>query len=79
MFFEKEISCHNSNTHNKMINDIFLIQKPVFTRFLKIIGVQDQLPITFCTTLSFHKLLKVKVSSSGVVSEFWSGGCKMAS
>ena len=33
---------------NTNSNSIFLIEKPVFNGFLKIIGAQYQLPITFC-------------------------------
>ena len=35
----------------QIVISIFLIEKPVFNRFLKIIGVQNQLPITFCSDL----------------------------
>ena len=40
---------------------IFLIEKPVFNGFLKIIGAQNQLPITFCSDLVCNKTLKAKI------------------
>ena len=42
---------------------IFLIEKPVINVFLKIIGVQNQLPITFCSDLLCNKTLKARNST----------------
>ena len=39
---------------------IFLIEKKVFNGFFKIVSVQNQLPITFCSDLVFDKTLKVR-------------------
>ena len=39
---------------------IFLIEKPVFSGLLMIIGAQNQLPITFCSDLECNKTLKAK-------------------
>ena len=44
-------------------NSIFLIEKPVFNRFLKINGAQNQLPITFCLYLVCIKTLKARNST----------------
>ena len=41
---------------------IFLIENPVFNGFLKIVGVQNQLPITFCLDLMCNKTLKARNS-----------------
>ena len=38
-----------------------LIEKPFFNGFLKIIGVQNQLPITFCLDLVCNKTLKAEM------------------
>ena len=47
----------------QIVISIFLIEKPVFNRFLKIIGVQNQLPITFCSDLVCNKILMVRNST----------------
>ena len=39
---------------------IFLIENPVLNGSLKIIGAQNQLPITFCSDLVCNKTLKSK-------------------
>ena len=45
------------------INSIFLINsKPVSNVFLKIIGAQNQLPITFCTDIVCSKTLNARNS-----------------
>ena len=43
-------------------NSLLIIEKPGFNRFLKIIGVQYQLLITFCSDLVCIKRLKAKNS-----------------
>ena len=63
MFFEKEIPFYNPNTPNTNCKSIFLIEKPVFNGSLKIIGTQNQLPITFCSDLMRNKTLKAKNST----------------
>ena len=42
-----------------IVKSIFLIEKPVFNAFLKVIGVQNQLLITFCSNLVCNKTLMV--------------------
>ena len=42
---------------------IFLIEKPDFNGFLKIIGGQNQLPITFSSHLMRNKTLKARNST----------------
>ena len=39
---------------------IFLIEKPVFNYFLKIIDAQNCLPSTFCSDLVFNKTLNAR-------------------
>ena len=43
----------------QIVISIFLIKKPFFNRFLIIIGVQNQLPITFCSDLLCNILLHI--------------------
>ena len=47
----------------QIVLSIFLIEKTVFNRFLKIIGVQNQLPIPFCSDLLCNKTLMVRNST----------------
>ena len=42
---------------------IFLIEKLFFNGFLKIIGVQNQLTITYSSDLVYNKTLKAKNST----------------
>ena len=42
---------------------MFLIEKPVFNEFLKIIGAQNQLPIIFSSELMRNKTLKARKST----------------
>ena len=49
---------YNPNPPNT--NGIFFNEKPDFSRFLKVIGLQNLLPITFCTDLACNKLSKVR-------------------
>ena len=45
-----------------IVKSIFLIEKPV-NEFSKVIGVQNQLPITFCLDLVCNKTLMVRNST----------------
>ena len=47
----------------QIVLSIFLIENPVFNQFLKIIYVQNQLPITFCAVLVCNKTLMVRNST----------------
>ena len=49
---------------------MFIIEKPVVHGFLKIIGAQNQLPITFCSGLVYNKTLKAWNSTSTCTHEF---------
>jgi hypothetical protein len=49
---------------DKNCKNIFLIKNPGFNGFLKIIGAQNQLPITFCSDLMINRALKAKNSSA---------------
>ena len=62
-FFEWEISYYNLNTPGTNSKSIFLIKKLVFNGFLKIIGVQNQLLITFCSDLVRNNSLKARNST----------------
>ena len=42
---------------------IFLIEKLFFNGFLKIIGVQNLLTITYCSDLVYNKTLKARNST----------------
>ena len=42
----------------QIVKIIFLIEKTSFNGFSKIIGPQNQLPITFCLDLMWNKTLK---------------------
>ena len=46
-----------------MVISIFLFEKPVFNRFLKFIGVQNQLPIILCSDLVCNMTLMVNYST----------------
>ena len=64
LFLEKEIyTYHNSNAPDTNCKSIFLIEKQVFSRFLKIIGLQNVLPITFFNLVSY-KISKVRFSTT---------------
>ena len=41
----------------------FIIENPILNRFLKIIGAQNQLPITFCSDLMSNITLKARNST----------------
>ena len=58
--FKKKSSCYNSNKHNTNFSSIFIIKNPGLTGFIKIIGVKNQLPITFGTDLIHIMILKVR-------------------
>ena len=47
----------------QFIISIFLIEKMGFNRFLKIIGAQNQLLITFCSDLVCNKTLNARNST----------------
>ena len=57
------MSYYNPNTPDTNCNSIFLIEKPVFNGFLKIIGAKNQLPITFCSFIIRNKTLKARNST----------------
>ena len=44
----------------QIVISIFLIEKPVCNRFLKIISLQNQLPITFYSDILYNKTLKAR-------------------
>ena len=46
-----------------IVKSVFLIEKPGVYEFLKVIGVQNQLPITFCSDLVCKKTLMVRNST----------------
>ena len=48
---------------DKNCKSIFLIEIPIFNGFLKFIGAQNQLPITFCSDLMRNKTLKARNST----------------
>ena len=51
-------------THlTQIVKSIFLFEKPTFIGFIKIIGVQNQLPFPFCSYLLGNKALKVRNST----------------
>ena len=60
---EKVKSFYNPNTTDTNCKGIFLIEKPVFNRFLKISGAQNKLPITFCSDLVCKKTFKARNST----------------
>ena len=45
---------------NQILNGILLTENPLFIRFLDIIGVQNQFPITFGTALIRIKIIRVR-------------------
>ena len=49
-------------TLQRFFNNIFLIEKPVLIRFLKIRSEQNQIPVKFGTALVCNKILKVRKS-----------------
>ena len=50
--------------HETLLKQIvFLIEKPGFNGFLKIIGARIQLPISFCSDLMRNKTLKARNST----------------
>ena len=53
----------NSNTPDTNCNKYTFYWKPVFNGFLKVIGVKNQLPITFCLDLVCTKTLKARNST----------------
>ena len=56
---EKFIFCYNSNTtRTQIVNSIFLIETSGLTRFLKIIGLQNQSYITLNTDFILTKILR---------------------
>ena len=57
------MSYYNKNTPDTNYKSIFLIENPVFNGFLKIIGAQNQLAITFCSDLVCNNSLKAKDST----------------
>ena len=50
--------CYSSKTLHTNCKHKFLIETPVFIRFLKIIGGKNQLHITFRTALVYIKDIK---------------------
>ena len=54
---------YNPNTPDTNCESIFLIEKQFFSGFLKIIGAQNQLPITFYSDLMHNKTLKARNST----------------
>ena len=46
-----------------ILKSIFLIENPFFYEILKVIGVQNQVPITFCSDLVCNKTLMVRNST----------------
>ena len=61
--FRIQISYYNPNTPDTICKSIFLIEKPAFNGFLKIIGAQNQLLITFCSDIVCNKTLKARHST----------------
>ena len=51
-FSNKKYSIAIQTRPTQIVNSIFLMEKPL-TRFIKIIGVQNRLPITFDTDLIY--------------------------
>ena len=39
----------------QIVSSLFIVENPGFNRFLKFIGVQNQLPPTFCSDLVCNK------------------------
>ena len=65
MFFVKKYHITIQTRSTQIVKDkgIFLIEKPVFNGFLKIIGAKNQLPITFCSFIIRNKTLKARNST----------------
>ena len=63
MISNKKILLQSKHALHELLKYILFLEKPVFNVFLKIIGAQNQLPITFCLDLMLNKTLKARNST----------------